>query len=203
MNSVKQISIRHIEKNIVKYISLLFCFIAGVIIGLAFVFGVSGEVTSNVAEQIRTNCIEIASKEPDTTVILQASAIKNIRNIILIFIGGLAVWLTPINFAVLLISGFSYGFTVGYLSVNFGVDGFLIGFISVILNLAITIPVYIVLSVTAINNAFGRRMGIRQKNDFLAYVICFFIISLIIIIPVLCDAFVVPEIIKQICVNIK
>lgn len=201
MNEIKRAIKNHIEGNILKYAGSFALFLAGVVLGVASGLSGAADVTENIVQSIRTTCEGIGAGGVDNEKIFWISLYKNFRNCFIIFLGGLSVWLTPLIAVVLFFYGFSYGFTVGFLSLNLGSDGFMMGVSSVIINLLIAVPVYIALGVIAFNNSAGRRKRVAAGGT-AGYAAGFIMLFVLILPAIAADAFAVPELVKQICVRI-
>lgn len=203
MNGINRVFKRHVENNLLKYVIAVLVFATGVVLGVFSAMGCPAETAEAVTNDIQSVCTDMPSADLDTMKILKTSLVKNLRNFLIIFSGGFSVWLVPVPFAVLLTSGFSYGFTIGCMTVAFGADGFAMAFSSVIFNLLLTVPAYIILTVLAVNHSLKRSRGRAESGDFAGYVICFAALFVLIIPAMLADAFIVPEIIRQICTNMQ
>lgn len=200
MNGIKRLFVRHVENNLVKYIIATMFFCVGVVLGVLAAMG--GEHTRTVTEEVKNLCAAVPDTGFNSTEILKTSFLKNLRNISLVFVGGFSVWLMPLSFAVLFITGFSQGFTVCCMTSGFGVSGFGMAFSSVFPSLVLTVPVTVVMSVMAVNQAVKRKYKHIDGGDNLAYVLCFLILFLVTTPVILADAFAVPEIIRQICAGL-
>ena len=200
MDGIKRLFVRHVESNLVKYIIATMVFFVGVVLGVLAAMG--GEHTRTVTEEVKNLCAAVPDAGFDSTEILKTSFIKNLRIFFLVFVGGFSVWLLPISFAVLFIIGFSQGFTVCCMTSGFGVAGFGMAFSSVFPSLALIVPVTVVMSVMAVNQAVKRKYKHIDGGDNLAYVLCFLILFLVTTPVILADAFAVPEIIRQICAGL-
>lgn len=202
MNEIKRAIKNHIEGNILKYAAAFALFITGVVLGIVSALNGFADVAENVVQSIRTTCEGICAGGVDNGKIFRISLYKNFRNCFIIFLGGLSVWLTPLIALVLFFYGFSYGFTIGFLSLNLGPDGFMMGVSSIIINIFIAVPVYIVLSVIAFNSSANRRKRVSSGGGTGGLAVCFVMLFVLLVPAIAADAFVVPELVKQICVHI-
>lgn len=200
MNGIKRLLVRHVENNLVKYIIATIVFCVGVVLGVLAAMG--GEHTQTLTEEVKKLCAAMPDAEVNSAEILKTSFLKNLRNVFIIFVGGFSVWLMPLSFVALFTSGFSQGFTVCCMTTGFGVSGFGMAFSSVVPSLLLTVPVTVVMSVLAVNQAVKRRYKHTDRGDNLAYLLCFVVLFLVITPVILADAFAVPEIIQQICARL-
>lgn len=199
MNEFKRLLSRHLENNTGKYVFLFVLFVTGVAVGIIFSQNVSAALTESLKSEIMVLIDGFEGGEIDEIKILQTSFVKNLRFFLLIFIGGLSVWLSPLICSVIVSYGFSIGFTFSYLSANFGTCGVTIAISSLLLQFLIAIPVYMILSVIAFNNGMGRRSPHHKDGNLGTYILIFGLVFLVSLIPVVADAFVIPGIIASIC----
>ena len=202
MSGIKRILNEHTENNIPKYIAATAVFAAGFVLGIAGSFGSGNGTVENVAQSIRTTCESVSAGGVDAPKLFWISVWKNLRNCLAIFLGGFSLWLSPLIPGLLFACGFSYGYTAGFLSANFGSDGFLLVLVSSATAIVIVIPVYAVLSVISFNNSLKRRRLSNGSKNTAVFAAVFVLVSLLLIPAAAIDAFVVPEIVKQICVRI-
>ncbi len=199
MYELKRLLKRHIEENLFKYILILALFAMGILAGFVFSANLSYEVSESVNGEVGGFIDGFSEGVFNKGEIFRTSFLKTLRITLLIFAGGLSVWLLPISFATLFSYGFSLGFTLGYLSSNFGAKGLGVGVVSVFLVFLINIPSYIILSVVAINNSRYKRKGRNSESNFGLYSIIFTVLFFFSLIPVVADTFCVPWIIGLIC----
>ena len=199
MCELKRLFKRHIEENLIKYVMILSLLAVGFLLGFVFSKRISAELSEGLSHDIGGLMEDFSEGNFDKLKILKTSFLKNLRITLFIFLGGLSVWLLPISFVTLLSYGFSLGFTMGYLAMNFGGRGLGIAISSIIFVLLINIPLYIILGVVAINNSKYKKRGRSSDGNFGVYAVIFGFIFLISLISVVTDAFLVPMIIGLIC----
>lgn len=199
MYELKKLLKRHIEENLFKYIILLFLFVAGVIGGFVFSQNVSAETSEAVQSEVGTFMDGFSEGVFNRGEIAKTSFLKALRITLLIFLSGLSVWLIPLSLVTLFFYGVSLGFTIGYLSANFGGQGLGVALVSVFFVFLINIPVYMILGVVAFNNSGIKRRGRSSKGNFGLYMVIFLILFLISVIPVIADTFLIPWLIGLIC----
>lgn len=203
MKHFNRFFVKQINDNIAKYVALIIFFVFGVAFGIAFVFGMSPELSENLAETIRTTCNSITENNLDKSKILWLEIIKNLRNVAFIFLGGFSKFLIILPFAVVFASGFSYGFTVGYMSVHFGGNGFLMGFSSIISNLLITIPIYILLSVFSLNYNRTKLRNKTEKGYIIRNLALFSLAFSVLLLPVFINSYLITDIVLKICAKVN
>lgn len=198
MDGIKHIVVRHIENNLFKYIVALTCFAVGVVVGVINSFGTE----TAAMEEIRSVFESLPEAEFDTTEILKTSFFKNLRYLLLVFIGGFSAWLLPVSFFSVFTYGFSYGYTVACMTTQMSGAGFAMSFVSVLPGLVLTVPLCAVMCVLAINRNANRKHN-RSGKDVVGYVVCCGILFVLNLIVVPVDALLMPEIIRQICASLK
>lgn len=197
MHELKRLLSEHFKNNPGKYVFLLILLVVGIVGGMIF----SGNVPPDLATSLKSEVAVLMEGIEDGNIneyeIMKSSFLKNLRFFLLIFTGGLSVWLTPLICSVIISYGFSLGFTLSYLSSNFGSYGVIVALSSVLISFLITVPVYMILSVVAFNNSFG---GIsRRKRGFGIYFLIFGLLFVFSFVAVIIDSFVVPGIITSLC----
>lgn len=199
MFELKRLFKRHIEENLIKYIMILALIAGGILLGFIFSKNISPSLSENLSNDIGLLMDGFSEGTFDRVEILKTSFLKNLRISLLIFVGGLSVWLLPISFAMLMSHGFSLGFTIGYLALNFGGKGLAISVVSMIFVLLINIPSYIFLGVIALNNSRYKKRGRSSEGNFGIYAFIFGSVFLISTVSVLADGFLIPNLISLIC----
>lgn len=198
MAFIRQTIKRHIDNNTLKYIFCIAVFTAGIFFGVLFSLNQSGESTDILMSELGTTLQNVRTSDFDIPIIIKTSASKALRNTLIIFTGGLCIYFLPFVFMILALCGFSCGFTLFCLGSGFGSGGFLVGISSVVIDFFVCIPVYFVMSVNAMNYALQKRKK-RYEQTFAGYFICTFLCFLALFPSVITDSFVVPEIVKGIC----
>jgi len=196
MYQIKRMFTRHIEENIVKYVLLLSIFAVGIATGLFFSQNVSEDLSENLTQEIEVLLEGFSEGNTDNLVILKTSFLKNLRICFLLFVSGLSAFLLPVTFFTIISYGFSIGFTTGYLSFCFGGTGLAVSIVSVVFSFIINIPMYICLSVLAINSCKCKK---HKGENLTSYIIVFLFLFLVSLISVVVDAFITPWLIGLIC----
>ena len=199
MFELKRLLKRHIEENLIKYIMILVLIAGGIFLGFIFSKNISPELSAILSNDIGLLMDGFSEGTFNRTKILTTSFLKNLRISILIFVGGLSVWLLPLSFATIMSYGFSLGFTIGYLALHFSGRGLAVAIVSMIFVLLINIPGYIFLGVVALNNSRYKKRGRSSEGNLGVYIFIFGSIFLIFMISVLADGFLVPKLISLIC----
>lgn len=198
MYELKRLLSRHIEENVFRYFLVLCLFAAGMMLGLLFSGNLSPELSETLTGEIGTMLEGFSQGVFDKIQILKTTFLKNLRIFLLIFISGFSLWLLPLSLGALLSFGFSIGFTMVYLAVNFDGKGLAIALVSLIFTFLINIPVYVILSVVAFNNSWNKKRvhGDGDFGSFFAVFVFLFVFSLL---SVVADTFVITDLIRLIC----
>lgn len=198
MYELKRLLTRHIEENVFKYFFALSMFSAGIILGVLFSGNVTAELSDSLTGEISAVLEGVSQGSFDKIQILKVSFLKNLRFFLLILVSGFSTWLLPISFGTLAVFGFSVGFTITYMAVNFGGTGLEVALVSLAFAFLINIPIYIILSVVAFNNGRNRKHS-RTDGGLGTYALIFVLLFIISLLSVGADAFVVPYLISIIC----
>ncbi len=197
MNGIKSVMEKYVKNNIYKFFCAMLMFFAGVVLGVVLVMNSTAEVTQGVAQNIRTTCEAISSGGFDSGKVFGVAIFKHARNAAAILLGGVSLWLLPLVAIVLLMCGVSCGYTTGFLALNFGVDGFLMGAAAAVVMIAATAPVYIIMSVLSCNYALkSKRAG---ERNFAIYAAAFVVMFVVLVPAIAAEVLVVPEIVRVVC----
>ncbi len=189
----------YIEENIIKYILLLSVLFAGILGGVILSGNISTEMSGFLKGEIEPLIEGLSPESINQTQIFYSSFLKNSRIFIFVFLCGLFIWLLPLVFLNMLFVGFSLGFASGYLCTIFGGMGMWIAITSLLPSVFISIPLYIFVSVLAINNSLYRKNGYLNKGRFKKYVLLFLFVYLISNLSVVVDSFLIPALVMMGC----
>ena len=198
MYELKRLLSRHMEENAFKYFCVLCIFALGILLGFLCSHNVYEEMSEGLAGEIEEIINGFSEGIFDKYQILKTSFMKNLRFFILISLCGFSLWLIPVSLVAIVSFGFSIGFTVSYMSANFAGIGLAVSLLSLAFTFLISIPLYIILSVVAINHSRTKKHG-RGECGFGAYVLVVLFLFLVSMISVVADAFAVPFFIGLIC----
>lgn len=200
MNGIKSVMEKYIKNNIYKIFCAMVLFFAGVVLGLVLMLNSTAEVTQAVVQNIRTTCEAISSGGFDSGKVFGVAVFKHARNAAAILLGGVSLWLLPLVAAILVMCGLSCGYTTGFLALNFGVDGFLMGAAAAVVMIVAVAPVYIMMAVFAFNNATKRNRA--GETSFAIYAAAFAVMFVVLVPAIAAEVMVVPEIVRIICARI-
>lgn len=131
--------------------------------------------------------------------LLKQSLMNNLQTVILIWILGIIVVGIPVIMGVLILRGFVIGFTVGFLIEGFGLKGFLFALFAVMPQNIFIIPCLIIISVIAtkfsvviIKNKLRKAPSYNFSNKVSKYSVSIFMISLLILLGSLVEAYITP-----------
>ncbi len=198
MCEFKKLLSRHMEENIFKYLFIMCLFATGVVFGFLFSGNISQELSGSVGGEVEGFLNGFSTGVIDKTEVFKTALLKDIRFLFLILISGFSLWLLPLSLGTILSFGFSIGFTVSYMASNFGGRGLSVTLISLVFTLLINIPLYIVLTVIALNNSINKK-HMRNEGNVVTYVGIFILFFGVSMISVVADSFLIPNLIKLIC----
>ena len=196
MYQVKRMFVRHIEENLPIYIMMLCVFVLGAIGGLVFSRNVPESISVELTTEISTLTEGLAQGNYDKIQILKTAAMKNLRVILFLFVGGVSVVFIPLVFVTVLGYGFSMGFTIGYMSLSMGGTGLALALISAICSLTISVPLYIMLSVISYKNCKLKKHKGSSLTFYILICLLFFLLSWL---SVFADAFILPYLLMLTC----
>jgi len=123
----------------------------------------------------------------------------------LLYACAISVYLIPLIYIHISARGFAIGFTVGFMTVFFGLKGFLLVFASVLPQSLILIPATLAMSVLTHNYLKDKRKGANsrffnksKKHFFLKFTYSTLIICVFMALSAVVDAFVIPVFVKSI-----
>ncbi len=199
----------YIVNNRMKYIFACICLVFGIVIGsLLAVFMDSEGFTSlgiYMNNFVSAHILQPISRKS----VFNFSVYNNFKIILLMWISGFGVFFIPLGLAQLIAKGYKIGFTTVFLTQLYGVKGALFSLISVIPQMLLLIPTLLTYTVFNINFAFELRRIRQHGQTFLSNKdLCLknlAFLSLTIVILVVCsliDTFVIPTVLKPVCLFI-
>lgn len=195
---------RHLADNIWIYLIIIFMFIFGISLGSLTVNNID-EVTKTDARTYLEGFLDLASKnELQSTNILKQSIKFNLYFSVVIFFSGLiyiGILFIPILVA---FRGFCIGFSIAFLTENFGSNGFLLSIGSVLPQNFIYVPVIIVMGAMGLNyslwafkNKYFKKFG-SVPSLFTAYAFSSFVLFILLIAGSIVEAYITSLIVKMI-----
>lgn len=188
---------QHFNKNKQKYFFLFLALVVGIISGILLVSAVKPEDTTKLTETIKTSLTTIDTKAKVN--LFFDYLWKNTKSVLFILVGTYSVYLLPLLFLNLIITGFSLGFTTTFITSYFGFKGFLVSMLMYCTDLLLCIPLTLALSTVAIdytlhNSKVKSMLKITNRKKFAIICICFLALLTIISIP---NVFIFPYFVKS------
>lgn len=193
---------RHLANNIWIYLIVIFMFIFGSSLGALTVNNID-EVTKSDARTYLEGFLDLTSKnELQSANILKQSIKFNLYFALVLFFSGLVY--IGILFIPILIAfrGFCIGFSIAFLTENFGSNGFLLSLGSVLPQNFIYVPVTIVMGVIGLNyslwafkNKYFKKFG-AVPNLFATYAFSAFVLFILLIAGSIVEAYITSMIVK-------
>ena len=184
---------KYYEKNKTKLFLLMLAAVSGVICGLLLASAVGGDQSKNLAELLKTSIVNIGEKSKGE--IFLNLLIKNIRISVFVFLGATAVWLIPILFMNMFCSGFSVGFTCGFVTASFGASGILTALSLTAAQIFLYIPITLIFSSIGLECSLltGNKKFSGENRKKMLY-LCL-VMLMILTVASLADVFAIPCII--------
>ena len=179
----------------------------GLAAGIFFAGALSSEQSNELSLFIRNFCVNTGLASVPLSSIFKAAIYSHLRLFVIIYICGFSVMLTPVIFCAIGFKMFEIGFTVGFMSLYFGLKGFLLTFAASLSQIIILIPPIVLFGVQAINYANERKKmkatrmsNIKQneRQEFMHYLNASLFCLAFIIISCLIETFITPVFIRNI-----
>ena len=195
---------RHLADNIWIYMIVIFMFILGISLGALTVNNID-DVSKTDAKTYIEGFLELTSQnELQSAYILKQSIKFNLYFALLLFSSGL-VYLGIIFIPILIaFRGFCIGFSIAFLTENFGSNGFLLSLGSVLPQNLIYVPVIIVMGVIGLNyslwamrNKYFKKFG-AIPNLFATYAFSTLVLFILLIAGCIVESYITSLIVKMI-----
>jgi len=195
---------RHLADNIWIYIIVILMFILGISLGAMTVNNID-EVSKSDARTYIEGFLELTSRnELQPAYILKQSIKFNLYFSLVLFFSGL-VYLGIVLIPVLIaFRGFCIGFSIAFLTENFGSNGFFLSIGSVLPQNIIYVPVIIIMGVTGLNyslwtfrNKYFKKYG-AIPNLFATYAFSTLILFILLISGCIVEAYMTSLIVRLI-----
>lgn len=141
----------------------------------------------------------LREEQIDSRIIFRQSLMNNFKTIIMIWFLGVTVIGTPIIVAILILRGFVIGFTVGFLIKELGFNGFIFTLSTIFPQNIFIIPGLLIISVVSIcfsmetiKRRRKKKLKISFAKELTNYTLAILLISLIIILGSIVEAFITP-----------
>ena len=195
---------RHIADNIWIYLIVAFVFIIGISLGALTVNNIDA-VTMNDAKLYIEGFLDLTSRNELQSADILKQAIKfNLYFTLLLFFSGLTYLGVIVIPLLVAFRGFCIGFSVAFLTQNFGSNGFLLSIASVLPQNIIYVPIIIVMGVVGLNyslwtlrNRYFKKYG-ASSNLFAPYAFATMVLFVLLITGCITEAYITSIIIKSI-----
>lgn len=191
---------KNIKANKLKYSFTLICLILGISLGI--LNAKNAEISSDSYIE-RFFSAYIIGDVSGTSVFLK-SVFLNFRAVLLIWISGFFLWLTPLNFLEVGAKGYTIGYTYTYLISAEHLRGFIFSLATQFIQNTILIPLFVIFSVLQFNFAlnFDKRRSSQalyreRKKILTGNILLLLLFSVPILICGYIDGFMLPFFIKM------
>lgn len=205
IRNIKGLICLHVADNSAKYFLLILFYIAGIAAGAVFANSLPAEKSDELMGIISGFCTGISDGEIRAGETFVQSITNNLKTVTLLYISSISVYLIPLIYLHMAARGFVIGFTVGFMSVFFGLKGFLFVFVSVLPQSIILIPTIMAMSVLSHNYLSDKRQASKnhflnkdKKKRFLRFSYATVVVCLFMALSAAIDAFAIPVFVKAI-----
>lgn len=192
----------HFKKHIALYGVVIFIFLIGITSGAFTVNAISLSQKGGLADYINAlinSAINGGGKDIDRTAILFEGLRQYCGFAFIAWFFGLSYIGIPLIVVAFGIRGFLLGFTTGFLVSFYGIRGFLFIVLYILPQNLIYIPCITIITIISLENAIKnhkkRKTSLPAQfgnKDFIAYTIKMLIITIILIVGILYEAFITP-----------
>lgn len=198
----------HFQKNFWLYVISLLCLCTGIVLGIYTVKYMGEFEKSDLLNYFLNFKDLVASTSINNKFILFETIKNNIPIIFILCLLGLTIVGIPIILIIIIIKGFTIGFTISFAISGMGIKGIWIAMAGVLPQNIIYIPCIIICSVLAMEFSLSKIMNKvhnpismhgRWRN--INYYITFFIISLAMCLGFIIEAYLTPNLIRNIIIG--
>lgn len=196
---------RHFKDNFLVYFTIIFLLISGIIIGAISIKILNSEQKGQVISFFNSFFKLVSKNQVDSFLLLKESILNNFKTIFLIWITGIIIIGIPIIPIIIILRGFAIGFTVGFLVNEFGIKGLLFALFSILPQNIFVIPGIIAISsigmVNSLSNIKGRKLQSTYNHKFTSFInysVLIFVLSIIVFVGSLIEAYITPIFMKLI-----
>ena len=191
-----------IKNNRTALIGAVIIFLASISLGAFF----SCKISPSQVHELKEYIIPYLQKDVVSKIsfinIFKTSALNHLKFIIVAIIGAVSIYALPLFIFAFAIRGYQLGFTIGFISHNFGARGILLSLSSVILFYALALPAYFFVFVTETNYVLKQTKWWRNSKDkrssLLSYFSFLLLIYFYLCVSALAEAVLTPLIISVI-----
>ena len=201
----KEIS-SYVNQNKLQYFAVVICVVLGMVTGTFVAVSLSEEGFKSLSRYME-NFVSAYNLQPVSKVqVFKASVYNNIKSILFLWFFGLWVGFIPFTLLQMGIKGYKLGFSGAFLIQAYKGKGVLFALLTLMPQLAVTLPALVVYSVFTMKYAMAlrtvrssRKNGELRRDMYLRGLLCIAAIAIVALISSLLDAFVVPPLLKPIC----
>ncbi|MGV8148576.1 MAG: stage II sporulation protein M [Alkaliphilus sp.] len=190
---------KHIKDNIVLYAIVSLIFLIGISIGAFTVNELNTQQEKELISYIKGFFRFLGNSGADNFDVFRESIINNTQMMLLIYFLGISVIGAPLILIILLLEGFTLGFTIGLLAKELAGFGILISFFSVLPHAIITVMVLMIASIFAFNFTIGivqKKVNKIKKykftNQLITYSIVQACLACVLLLASIIEAFISP-----------
>ena len=191
LSEFKRLLYDHINKNSYKYFFLILCFCTGILCGLLFSSSVPEDKSDVLCEYVNNLCVDLKNGETAFNTVFFNLNKKTLHTTLLLSFCTLSYFFVTIIFVNALSVGFVTGFTVGFMSLKFGFEGFIVSAVSIIPELTVRFPITLLMSIFCLNYLIEKKSLHNRATSQKKIAIRFF---LIFILSCLCNLLITPVI---------
>ncbi|HSH37069.1 stage II sporulation protein M [Schnuerera sp.] len=198
-NKIKRWLFKQFQDNFIIYFLVIIIFAIGIIIGSITIKIIGLEQKNDLIIFLSSFFKNIDGDKISNSLILKQSITDNFKTVGLIWISGIIFIAVPLIPIIVLFRGFALGFTVGFLVNEYGMEGFLFSVLGILPQNLFIIPG--ILSIASISMAYSikcikmRKLRVKSINNvskILDYTTLIVLLSIVIIIGCLIEAYVSP-----------
>ncbi|MFA5524262.1 MAG: stage II sporulation protein M [Tissierellales bacterium] len=196
---IKDAFYKNIKDNFTLYFLLALALMIGISAGAITVNILNEDQSQNLISFLDSFFKVLSQEKIDSFTLLKHSFINNFQTIIIIWILGITVIGLPIIIIIVVLRGFIVGFTVGFLINELGFKGFAFSLLTILPQNIFVIPGLIILAVLSINFSIKivtsktkRGSKFSFISELTSYSITTAMISVLIIIGSLVEAYITP-----------
>jgi len=190
---------KHVKDNLAIYIVVSLSFLIGISIGAFTVNELNIHQEKDLISYLRGFFRFLGNSGANNFDVFKQSFVDNTQMMLLIYFLGISVIGAPLILIILLLEGFTLGFTIGFLAKELSGFGILISVFSVLPHAIITVVVLTTASIFALNFTIGIVQKKRNKsknykflNQLLTYSFIQAGLTCILVIASIIEAFISP-----------
>lgn len=209
-SKIREILIKHIKNNKRTYLFLLLAFAIGASAGAFTVNGLSTTQREELQNYFQGFLQLLDSQKTESSELIKVGLLENLKLVTIIWVLGVSIIGIPFIFVIIGIRGFITGFTSGFVIQTIGLKGILFTLIALLPKEIVIVPCIIALGVSGINFSLNiiktksrkhlSRAGL--KANFVAYIVVTLLLTGIIVIGIVVEAYISPTLIRMIAPTI-